>query len=51
MKKQTIKPLIAYAVVSKRTNKINIMDIFGSKDIQYIPSIEKIIKVEIRACK
>jgi len=42
-----IKPIFAYAIISKKTNKINVMDIFADKDLEYIPSIERIVKVKI----
>ena len=46
-KMKKIKPIFAYAIISKKTNKINVMDIFADKDLEYIPSIERIVKVKI----
>ena len=46
--KKKIKPILAYAVIQKRNPKINVLDIFADKDVQYIPTKEELVKVEIR---
>lgn len=48
MIKKKIKSITAFAVIQKRNNKIDVLDIFADKDVQYIPTKEYLVKVEIR---
>lgn len=50
-KKPKIKPLIAYAVINKRNLKLDILDIFADKDVQYAKDKEMLVKVEIRVAE
>lgn len=49
--KKKIKPIMVYAVIQKRNNKIDILDIFAKKDVGYTPTKEYIVKVKIEVAE